>query len=354
MKNSRARFAARGWLAEIMRPLVSTIDWRIGGQLAEEPFQRDPVIISLMLPLIEAINFYFAAEVRGWQHVPKDGPVLIVGNHSGGAEPIDVAPILARWVRERGIEAPLYMLGYDLLFAYPVAGWLLRKLGLVPASPRVARRALARGAAVVVFPGGDYEAFRPWSERNQIEFDGRTGFIRLALSMRVPVVPMTIHGAHQSTIVLTRGRRIADAMGLDRLRIKVFPFIWNIPLGVTPALVPTTVLPSKVTVQLGKPLDWSRYDPHRAGDPVVVQRCYDEITGTMQTTLDALANEHPHPILARLDEILPTRMLGYGRAAARELTERRIAPRPAVGRAKPSSQRRVTGIANGPLSAIAS
>ena len=43
---------------------------------------------------------------------------------------------------------------------------------------------------VVVFPGGDYEVFRPWTERNQIEFGGRKGFIVLALSAGVPVVPI--------------------------------------------------------------------------------------------------------------------------------------------------------------------
>ena len=58
--------------------------------------------------------------------------------------------------------------------------------------------------------------------------------------------------------MLTRGRRLAQRMGLTRLRVKVFPPIWNIPFGITPAFVPSFQLPAKVTIQLGEPLDWSR------------------------------------------------------------------------------------------------
>jgi 1-acyl-sn-glycerol-3-phosphate acyltransferase len=309
MRHLHHRPSPPGEVAALLRPLVDTIDTTVKAQLDQEPFQRDPRVFRLTLPLIKAVNRYFSTEIRGWENVPKDGPVLIVGNHSGGAQTTDVAPLLDRWTEDRGPEAPLYMLGYDLLFAYPIVAPLWRKLGLLRANPAIAQAALKRGGAVVVFPGGDYEVFRSWSERNTIDFGGHTGFIKLALAARVPVVPMTIHGAHQSTIVLTRGRRIARWMGLERLHIKVFPIIWNIPFGVTPAFVPSLQLPAKVTVQFGEPLDWRRYRPEAAKDPKLVRRCYAQITGVMQETLDALAQERPHPVLTRLNELRPSQAL---------------------------------------------
>jgi 1-acyl-sn-glycerol-3-phosphate acyltransferase len=206
-------------------------------------------------------------------------------------------------VKERGAAAPLYSLAYNLLFAAPLLGTTLRRLGIVPASHSNARWALAMGAAVCVFPGGDYEVFRPWSERNRIDFGGRTGFIKLALATRVPVIPMTIHGAHQSTLVLTRGRGIAHATGLDRLQVKGFPFVWSIPFGPVPAFVPSLPLPSKVTVHFGAPLDWSHYRRTQARDPAVLRACYEQITDRMQKTLDRLAREHPHPLIDRLREL---------------------------------------------------
>jgi len=295
--------------AGLMAPLVRSLGAEIEAQKHVDPFQRSPTFVSLLVPALRVINAYFGAEVRGWEHVPKRGPFLVVGNHSGGAEPADLYFFLLRWIEERGPKAPLYALAYDLMFGNPVIGPLLRWSGCIPASPRNARKALARGAPVVVFPGGDYEVFRPWTERNRIEFGGRTGFVKLALSAGVPVVPMTIHGAHQSTFVLTRGRRIARVMGIDRLHVNVFPLIWNIPLGLMPAAVPSVQLPAKVTVQIGRPLRWARYGKKAARNQAVVQRCYDEITHAMQLTLDELDAEHPYPIIERLQALSPTRLL---------------------------------------------
>jgi 1-acyl-sn-glycerol-3-phosphate acyltransferase len=293
--------------ATVFAPLLRSLGDAIQQGLNEDPFQRDPAFIRRILPLVKSINLYFGTEIRGWNNVPGKGPFLIVGNHSGGAGTSDTAPLLAKWVEDRGSADPLYSLGYDLLFTYPVIGPWLRKLGVLPANHDNAREAVRRSAAVVVFPGGDYEVFRPWTERNRIEFGGHKGFVQLALATGVQVVPMTIHGAHQSTVVLTRGRRLARATGLSRLRIKVFPFVWNIPLGPAPAFVPSLQLPAKVTVEFGKPLDWSHYGRKAAHDQGVVQKCYDEITRTMQFTLNALAEERPNPILMRLNELRPSR-----------------------------------------------
>ncbi len=299
-------------LDNFLKPLLDPLYQRIDEELHADPFQRDPKVVASMAPLLKLVTSYFNSEVRGWENLPTKGPMLIVGNHSGGAETNDLAYFLDRWIEERGIGEPLYSLAYDLLFTYPVWGPRMRKLGIIPANPENARAALERGAAVVVFPGGDYEVFRPWSERNRIEFGGHVGFIKVALATGVPVVPMTIHGAHQSTVVLTRGRRIARALGLNKLHIQVYPFIWNIPFGVTPASVPSIPLPSKVTVHLDEPLDWSRFGAKGARSDKVVRRCYVEITTVMQNRLDALAREHPYPVLTRLNELRPSQVLLRG------------------------------------------
>ncbi len=347
MKNGEETRTPSRELATWLGPLVDSIDASVKAHLHEEPFQRDAETVRRTLPLIEAVNRYFGAEVRGWENVPRQGPMLIVGNHSGGAQTMDTAPLLQRWVEERGPESPLYMLGYDLLFAVPFIGPWWRKLGLLRADRALARTALEAGAAAAVFPGGDYEVFRPWSERNRIDFGGRMGFIELAVATGVPVVPMTIHGAHQSTIVLTRGRELAQWMGLERLHIKVFPFIWNIPLGVTPAFVPSLQLPAKVTVQFSKPMAWAHIERRQAKNLRVVRRCYDEITGTMQQTLDALAREHPHPVLTRLSELRPAQVVRHlfsaaqGQVAQGEpaAPSRRDASRHSQGQAIPPSRR---------------
>jgi 1-acyl-sn-glycerol-3-phosphate acyltransferase len=284
----------------VLSALMAALGSHLRSEVHGDPFKRDPEFIERIYPLLTALNSYFATEFRGWGHVPRRGPFLIVGNHSGGAATTDFGFLLYKWVAAYGPEAPLYSLAYDLLFGAPVIGSMLRRLGIVPASQANARRLLDNGSVVSVFPGGDYEVFRPWSERNRVDFGGRTGFISRAIASGVPVVPMTIHGAHQSTVVLTRGQELAHLMGIDRLHVHVFPFIWSIPFGLTPAFVPSLRLPAKVTVEFGAPFDWSAYGARRARDPEVLRRCYDEITGAMQATMNRLARRTPHPILSRL------------------------------------------------------
>jgi len=347
--------AANEWLSALFAPLIESLDERLGGSLGDEPFQRDPQFIAGCLPLLRILARYYACEIRGWEKVPHKGPMLIVGNHSGGAETSDMFPLLLRWAEERGVGTPLYALAYDMMFGYPVIGPALRMLGAIPANHANGRAALRKGAAVLVFPGGDYEVFRPWRDRNRIEMHGRDGFVRLALQTGVPVVPMTIHGAHQSTFVITRGHRFARAAGLERLHIKVFPFIWNIPLGITPAFVPTLQLPSKVTVEFGEPLDWSGLGARAARSARLRRQCYDEVVAVMQETLDRLASARPYPVLDRIDELLPVRVLsplattlvsglsgaggGPRSTSPSAVSPRRGAPRPRAAVA-PSSRRR--------------
>jgi len=302
---------------EWARPLIDRLDEAVEETREVEAFQRSPATLDRLRPLIEASRRWLGAEVEGFERIPRDEPVLIVANHSGGAFTMDPIPLLARWLDERGPADPLYFLSYQLLFTYPVLGGLLRRMGGLPAGHENAERALASGGSVLVFPGGDYEVFRPWRDRHRITFGDRTGFVQLALHAGVRVVPMTIHGAHESTFVLTRGHRIATALGLDRLQVKVYPLMWNVPFGITPASVPSLQLPSKVRVHIGEPIDWRHLGAEAAEDPEVVAACRDEVVGTMQATLDSLAAAHPWPVLERLDGWRPSRL---ARTAWKELT----------------------------------
>ena len=160
--------------------------------------------------------------------------------------------------------------------------------------------AILRGGGILIdYPGGDYEVFRPWWERNRIDFGDRVGVVRLALRTQVPVVPAVSVGAHETVIVLARGEWVAKLLGIDRLfRIKVMPLVLGPPFGIVPGGIPTWPLPSKITVELGEPIDWARrYGPEAAEDEAIVRECYEELTATMQATLDRLADERRCPIL---------------------------------------------------------
>lgn len=275
---------------------IESIKQRMSDELEQPIFQRDPHFITRHLPTFEQLSKYFRAEVRGFEHMPTSGPFLAVGNHSGGMYTPDAYVFMTHWFRQRPIEDPVYSLAHSFIFATPAANFF-RKIGAIPANFENAERALDLGAPILVYPGGDWEAYRPFAHRNKIDFGGRTGFVRLALRRQIPVVPVVAHGSHQSIIVLSRGDRLARAMQLERLRIKIFPLVLSFPWGLTPAFVPAIPLPSKITVDVCPPLDWRHYGPSAHEDPEIVQRCYAEMESVMQERLDQLAKERPFPIL---------------------------------------------------------
>jgi 1-acyl-sn-glycerol-3-phosphate acyltransferase len=260
--------------------------------------QRDPEFIRRQLPAIARYTSYFTPEVRGIGMLPADGPALVVGNHSCLFYMPEVWICGQAVLDRRGIGEPVNLLTYDLLLAMPGVGPFLRRLGAIPASSSDAAAALHRGACVMVYPGGDLEACRPWTQRNQIDFGGRQGFVRLALRSGVPVVPVVAHGGQHAVVVLTRGERLARAAGLHSLRVKVLPVLAGPPFGIASVLTPPLPMPAQLTVEFLPALDWSGYGPEAADDEETVSACFDDITGRMQAALDRLAAERPYPLLA--------------------------------------------------------
>lgn len=260
---------------------------------------RDPEFLRAARPWLELYASWFRPEVRGFDRVPANGPLLVICNHSGGQLPPDIPILLTAWWRERGEDDPIYALFHSLVFAIPGVGPFMERGGGVEAGRDNAEAILDRGGILLDFPGGDHEVFRPWTERNRIDFGGHSGFIRLALRMQVPIVPVVSVGAHESLVVLARGEGIARRLGLDKLfRVSVMPLVFGPPFGLVPGGIPTFPLPAKVTVELLEPVDWTTtYGPDDADDPAVVGACYDELTGTMQQAMDRLAAERRFPVV---------------------------------------------------------
>jgi 1-acyl-sn-glycerol-3-phosphate acyltransferase len=260
---------------------------------------RDPAFLRSARPILERFASYFRSEVRGFDRLPKQGPFLVVGNHSGGQMPPDLPVLLTAWWRERGEDEPVFALFHSFFLGLPGVGPVMARAGAIEAGRTEAEAILRSGAILIDYPGGDHEVFRPWWERNRIDFSGRLGVVRLALRTQVPIIPAVSVGAHETVVVLARGERLAKMLRLDRLfRIKVMPLVFGPPFGIVPGGIPTLPLPAKITVELGEPIDWStRWGPEAAEDDVIVQACYDELTGTMQATLDRLTAERRFPIV---------------------------------------------------------
>jgi 1-acyl-sn-glycerol-3-phosphate acyltransferase len=255
---------------------------------------RDTDYIRETLPGLWALaSLYFRADVRGLHHIPAEGPVLLVGNHSGGMMAPDLFVFVLAFSTHFGVERPFYQLAHNGVVSGP-AGRLVRRYGTVAADPRNAELALESGAAVLVYPGGDYEVFRPSWESDRVDFGGRKGFIRLALRMGVPIQPIVSIGSQETALFLTRGERLARLTGVDRmLRLKTVPIMLALPLGLMPGVFGHLPLPAKIAVQVMEKIDLRE----RYGEDPDVDRVYEDVLRDMQDVLTALRDERRLPVV---------------------------------------------------------
>jgi 1-acyl-sn-glycerol-3-phosphate acyltransferase len=257
---------------------------------------RDPDYIRDNLPGLWLLaTIWHRAEVRGLEHIPEQGPVLLVGNHSGGNASPDTLIFTLAFSAWFGVERRFHQLAHNLVVSYPGIGGMLRRFGTVAASPENARRALRAGAAVLVYPGGDWEVHRPSWHGRRVDFAGRKGFVRLALEEDVPIVPVVAIGGQETALFLSRGEHVAKALGLDRLfRLKVLPISLALPWGLNVGdMLGHIPLPAKITVEALPPI---RLRDEFGPDPDV-DEAYEHVLRLMQETLGALAAERRLPLI---------------------------------------------------------
>ncbi len=241
---------------------------------------------------------YFHVTTDGWEYVPSQGRMLVVGSHNGGLAAPDMFMLMYDWFERYGTERLAYGLAHPGVWRYfgPTAK-LAVQAGAVVAHPKMAMAALQQEAAVLVYPGGAEDVFRPYSRRHKIELAGRKGFIKVALRERAPIVPVVSIGAHEGLIVLAdiyplleqlHERGVPWLFGIDPV---VFPIYLGLPWGISFGPLPNFPLPTKIHNRVCKPIEFEHYGRAAATDRDYVDRCYTLVEQQMQLELDRLVKE---------------------------------------------------------------
>ncbi len=278
----------------ISNQVIGNSNWRerFSGWSLQE---RDPDIIKAWMPIWEWFyRYYFRVETDGWQHMPSTGKVLIVGSHNGGLASPDTSMVMVDWFHRFGYERLAYALMHPGAWETPIFAIPSAQVGGIIAHPKMAIAALQKDAAVLVYPGGAEDLFRPYSLRNQIYFAGHKGFIKLALREEVPIVPIISHGAHETLIVL--GDFYEQTKQLNNwgfpwpldVNTGVFPIYLGLPWGIGIGPVPNFPLPVKIHTRVCAPVIFDRYGRKAAGDRTYVDICYEQVRTHMQKELDDL------------------------------------------------------------------
>jgi 1-acyl-sn-glycerol-3-phosphate acyltransferase len=264
----------------------------------EELNGPDPELMNAQAPLWNALmDYYFRLEIGGWERIP-DEPSLLIGVHSGGPLTMDAWTVVLSWWRHFGESRRLHGTAHDVLMGAPGLGSYFRRMGAVVPTRETLSEAFRKGDDVIIWPGGEMDAYRSFGKRDKAVLGGRKGFIRLAIREQVPIVPLATVGGHETLFVLSEGRGLAKVLKLkERMRSDVAPITLSVPFGVTLHLTPFqhVPLPAKIRTEFLEPIYFDT-DPDKENDNEYVARMYSEVESRIQAGMDRLAKKRKFPI----------------------------------------------------------
>jgi 1-acyl-sn-glycerol-3-phosphate acyltransferase len=182
----------------------------------------------------------YGFETYGAENLPS-GPALIVANHNSGA--LLESHGLLFLMHERSIKA--FGLNHRALFRIPLIGTYFRKIGAVSATCEAAVEVLKNGNPLLIFPGGNRQAFRPISREHEATMGWGSGWAQIACEEQVPVVAVKFSGSHWANPIFFCSEKLSFLLGLPALMgVRYFP----VSLA---QLVFAAIISTLVTVVLG-------------------------------------------------------------------------------------------------------
>jgi len=165
----------------------------------------DANFVRRWLPLTRFVTrLMWRPRIDGLERLPTDRPYLLVANHSGGLGLAELTSFGSLWLTRFGTTRALAGAAHPLGFRVPGLRTIHARLGTVPSTREAMLETLRAGVPVLVFPGGDHEAFRPVWQAARVDFGGRCGFARIAFEAGVEIYPLAISGGAWTAPMLWR------------------------------------------------------------------------------------------------------------------------------------------------------
>lgn len=173
------------------------------------------LVVGLLRPPLSLLT---ERHWHGAENLPRTGGFIAVANHVTNLDPLTFAHFLVDH------DIPVKFLAKAEIFEAPVIGWLAHRVKHIPVhrgsaraaeSLDAARDALASGECVAIFPEGTLT-----HDPEMWPMLGKTGVARLALTTRVPVVPIAQWGAHR---VIPRFESVPATLRRQRVDVWALP-----------------------------------------------------------------------------------------------------------------------------------
>jgi 1-acyl-sn-glycerol-3-phosphate acyltransferase len=171
---------------------------------------------------------YFAIEVFGLENVPARGRAMLIGNHSGGVA-LDGAMVGASMFFDKDPPRVAQGMAEKFLNRVPFASSWLNRTGNFTGLPETAARLLEDDRLLLVFPEGAKGTAKLYRERYSLVHFG-TGFMRLALQTRSPIVPFAFIGGGEAIPTIANSYTLGKLVGAPY--VPITPYLVALPLPV--------------------------------------------------------------------------------------------------------------------------
>lgn len=255
-------------------PLLAEITDRV--KRLELPFNRYGVdqygisqkhLIQGMTVLGFLYRHYFSVQANGVENVPDRGRAMLIGNHSGGVA-IDGAMVLVSMLLEKDPPRLAQGMIEKFLNQMPMASLWTSRTGQFTGIPEHAVRLLEDERLLMVFPEGARGTAKLYKDRNSLVEFG-TGFMRLAVKTRTPIVPFAFLGGGEAIPTITNAYALGKLIGVPY--IPVTPYLFAFPL------------PVKLQVYYGKPM---LFQGTGNEDDEVIARYVGEVKGRIKEMIE--------------------------------------------------------------------
>ena len=199
-------------------------------QYGIDPYGIDKRHVGFMQTVLcRMYQKYFSVTTDGIDNIPDRGRAMLVGNHSGGWA-LDAMMILASVFLEK--EPPRLAQGMAEYFINktPFGSLMSNRTGNFTGLPENAVRLLEDERLLMVFPEGARGTAKLFKERHSLVRFG-TGFVRLALQTRTPIIPVGFVGGGEAIPTVMNLEKLGKLFGAPYIPVTWYGLAFPLPVA---------------------------------------------------------------------------------------------------------------------------
>ena len=139
-------------------------------------------------------HLLFLDKVEGKENIPKDGAVILAGNHTSAFDP---------YLLFRGTNRPIHFIAKKELFDSPL-GWFFKKMHLIPVNrkekneeaKKITLELLSKNQVVAIFPEGTYHD-KNSKTKSELLLPFKPGVVSFASKSNASIIPFAITGKYR-------------------------------------------------------------------------------------------------------------------------------------------------------------